>query len=325
VKIVINSSLLEIRTWPKPGNVHKTHNFPTTTYEDFLQVAYKSSSMWKSLLIATKKQKLPPSTLYVEFLDQAVKQMMRVQNGGNVLLGHYLLMIPLFISAVTCSYISSPESVFWDLCRNLINESSPRDTIVLYRALQIAQPGGMGSRKKYDIYQKNYQVDLINDQVNLAKIFDLSKTYDGISMELASNYSFIRELVLPKFKEYIDEYEQLDRLFPSYFFNNIIREDVVEMSEELNELLLRVFLFILSNRNDTLISRKTDLDHSKIISDSARNIIEKYHVLSKHEWMSLVKDFDNDLHKADGKLNPGTTADLLAASIFCFLIKTRLF
>ena len=49
VNIAVNSSLLEIRAWPKPGNVHKTRNFSQSTYEDFLTVAYQGKSTWGNM------------------------------------------------------------------------------------------------------------------------------------------------------------------------------------------------------------------------------------------------------------------------------------
>ena len=326
ILLAVNSSLFEIRTWPKPGNVHKTHNFSTTTYNDFLIAAYASESIWKNAVKASNTLNHNPSTLFVTTLLNAVRSMMQVQSGGNVLLGHYLLLIPLFLSSAHCMRNAiEDETAFWDYACEIIRESDAMDTVILYQALRAAQPGGMGTRAKYDIFSDDFRSELLNDNINLEKIFSLSKDYDGISKELNENYQFIREVVLPQLDLYFSDYIGLKHLFIQKMTSNIIRNEVIDFSEELNELLIRAFLFILSRRNDTLICRKTDKNRSEKVSEDASKISREYGFLTKGEWMDHVKDFDEELQKSDGALNPGTTADLLACSIFIYSIRKNLF
>jgi len=323
---VNNSSLLEIRTWPKPGNVHKTYNFSTTTYEDFLITAYSSIPIWKSVYKELFRKKHDPSTLYTTSLLKFVKNMMHVQSGGNVLLGHYLLLLPLFVSSAY--YLNNnilDESSFWKYTNKIFQESHATDTIILYQALRAAQPGGMGTRAKYDIFSKNYRSELLQDKITLEKIFNLSKEYDGISKELAENYKFTRKIVIPQLEQFFSEYQDLKSVFLQQISIQVIQNDIQDISEDLNELLIRTYLFILSRQNDTLITRKTTAKQSKLVSNTAAKIHEKYYSLPKTEWKNIVKEFDNELQKSNGKLNPGTTADLLACAIFVFIIKNRLF
>ncbi len=161
----INSSLLEIRTWPKPGNVHKTYNFSSTTYEDFLITVYSSEPLWKSVYEELIGKKSRPSTLFVTSLLKFVKNMMRVQSGGNVLLGHYLLLLPLFIASthVVTNNIQN-EIFFWKYTHNILQDSQPTDTMILYQALRIAQPGGMGTRAKYDSFFRKFPIRAVARQ-----------------------------------------------------------------------------------------------------------------------------------------------------------------
>jgi triphosphoribosyl-dephospho-CoA synthase len=324
--IATNSSLLEIRTWPKPGNVHKTHNFSTTTYSDFLKVGYASAYFWENMINEINRTEQPLSTLYVSQLFNATKMMMNIQSGGNVLLGHFMLILPVVISSAMCNQRKIRDlSKLWEYTQKILQNSTVNDTIILYQALRTAQPGGMGIREKYDIFSDNYKEQLENDNITLAKIFDMSQEYDGISKELITNYEFIRETVISKIEQYIMDYEDLSLIFPRQCTQTLIQRDVIEISQDLNELLIRVYLFILSEKADTLIRRKTSLSKSEQISKRAQDLLEKYNHKSKHEWTKKVHDFDVFLQNGNGKLNPGTTADLLACSLCIYMIKTNFF
>ncbi len=153
----------------------------------------------------------------------------------------------------------------------------------------------------------------------------MSKDYDGISKELAENYKFTREVVVPQLDRFFSEYKNLKKFFFQEVAHQEIQNDIPDISKDLNELLIRSYLFILSQRNDTLITRKSTASHSKLVSNTSASILEKYYSLPRDEWNSIVNEFDDELHKSDGKLNPGTTADLLTCAIFVYIIKNRIF
>ncbi len=322
VTIAVNSSLLEIRTWPKPGNVHKTHNFSQSTYQDFLTVAYLGTSTWTSMLKSLQDSSFTLNEQYISFLNLAVKRMMTVQSGGNVLLGHYLLNIPLFISAHECMRLKEySKSLFWSITHRILNESTPQDTIGLYNAIREAHPGGMGTRKLYDLYSPTINSELLQDNINLIRIFEISKDYDSISETLSSNYHLIRTQVIPIINLYLEDYPNLRHVFPEKMYDQVIQNDLQDISVELNELILRVYLYILAQNPDTLIIRKTSKSHTMQVSQHAEELLNVFSEYSRKEWIKLVLNFDETLQKAGGKLNPGTTADLLACSLFAYLIE----
>lgn len=318
-----NASLIEIRAWPKPGNVHRKHDFPNTTYSDFLNVALNLHDQWADFLIKLNEEFdkgiYDLSSNYTSFLLKSVKKMMELQSGGNVLLGHLMLITPLVISSVYCMKKGiENKKEFWNTVNKIIQNSSPQETVVLYEAIRSANPGGMGSIEKYDIYGKNTFDQLLNDDINLEKIFNLSKNYDSISYELATNYSFIRTEILPKMEKLIDEYH-LDRIFRK-LSRKLLKTDLVEVSVEFNELIVRIFLYILGCRPDTLIIRKNNSKIAEEISKKSRILFDNYYKEENSQWIADLEDFDDELHASEGKLNPGTSADLLAAAIFIKLL-----
>jgi triphosphoribosyl-dephospho-CoA synthase len=320
--IAVNASLLEIRTSPKPGNVHKTHNFSTTSYEDFLTVAYSSESFWNHVIAQIELDETNPSSIYVTNLLDIVEKMIKIQSGGNVLLGHYLLILPVFISAVHCfKNHNHDETYYWHYTQKIISNSDANHTVILYRALRTAQPGGMGTQDKYDLFSNDFEKELTDDKINLEQIFLLSKDYDSISKELVENYKFIREVVIPQFDRLIADYGTLKALFCNTVRSSLIRTEIENLSYDLNELILRMFLFILSKKYDTLISRKTSISRSKLVSTRAKHLWDKYNKKDRFKWMNQVEEFDQELQSLNGKLNPGTSADILACSIFIYALK----
>ncbi|MBD3350562.1 MAG: hypothetical protein GF364_03650 [Candidatus Lokiarchaeota archaeon] len=324
IKTTVNASLCEIRAWIKPGNVHRTRDFPKTKYDDFLKAANALANDWTDLFYKipySKHSLISPSTIYSDFLMSAVNHVNSVQKGGNVLLGHLLLMTPLFISAKYGLENRFPNrDAFWKYCGKIISDSSHSDTIRLFRAIRMANPGGMGKVDKYDIYDKKSLYQIKKDKVTLLKIFTLSEDRDLISKCLATNYEPIRKDYLVRMNKLIDEYpEEYDKMV-AILKRRYIRRDLIKISPKFNELIIRLFLYILSKQPDTLIIRKKGEEAAVKISTKAKELYDSYYTLENTVWFSELEKFDEQLHEEDGKLNPGTTADILATCIYLNLV-----
>ena len=85
-----------------------------------------------------------------------------------------------------------------------------------------------------------------------------------------------------------------------------------------NEACLLTFLTILSHVPDTLISRKYGDDEALKISLMTRDLLKMKDV---PDFIDRVAEFDDYLF--NNKYNPGTTADLTAASIFVSYLKSN--
>ena len=86
----------------------------------------------------------------------------------------------------------------------------------------------------------------------------------------------------------------------------------------LNDACLLTFLTILSQVPDTLISRKYGSDEALKISMMTRDLLN---LKDESDFMEKGKEFDDYLY--NNKYNPGTTADLTAASIFVSNLKSN--
>jgi triphosphoribosyl-dephospho-CoA synthase len=295
------ASLLEVSGWPKPGNVHRTKGFVDTRFEHFLAsiAAIQPNFQEFCRRIAEEYKNQDQNFKFIrlgKFFLQASKAMMKWQEGGNVLLGHILILAPL-AAAITISFKQRSLNMenFKENLKRVLEEATVEDTVDLYEAIKICNPGGLGKIDKYDITDKNSINELRNDNIALQKIFKLSESYDSISFEYANGFQIILDLGLPYFLEKFEE------------------------TQDINITTVDSFLKILAKIPDTLISRKLGEKEALIVSEKAARALNKGGI-STEEGLKSVKKMDLFMHKYQGKMNPGTTADLLAGVIFVALL-----
>lgn len=295
------ASLLEVSGWPKPGNVHRTKDFIDTRFEHFLAsiAAIQPNFQKFCQRIAEEYNDQGQNFKFIrlgKFFLQASKEMMKWQEGGNVLLGHILILAPL-AAAITISFKQRGLSMenFKKNLNQIIDEATVEDTIHLYKAIRICNPGGLGKIDKYDITDKNSINELRNDKITLKKIFKLSESYDSISFEFANGFQIILDLGLPYF---LKKYEE---------------------TQDINIATVDTFLKILAEVPDTLISRKLNEKEALIVSKKTAKILNKGGI-STEEGLKSANKLDLFMHNYQGKMNPGTTADLLAGVIFVALL-----
>ena len=295
------ASLLELSGWPKPGNVHRTYNFKNTRFEHFLAGISSIQPSFNDFClriydecndVENNLENVRLGKLYLS----AAERMMKYQKGGNVVLGHILILGPLSAAATIC--LKKEDYNFNNfkttLC-DIINAASIEDTVLLYKAINMCNPGSLGKILKYDLNDENALSEIQKDKITLKKIFELSKDYDLISSEYASGFQIILTEALP------------------YFFS------CYEMENDINKASVNTFLKILSEHPDSLISRKMGNHQAIEISNKAKEIIHSGGI-SSSKGLKLTEKLDLELQKENGKLNPGTTADLLAGVLFLALI-----
>lgn len=295
------ASLLEVAGWPKPGNVHRTQNFKNTRFEHFLAGIAAIQPNFNKFCEKINKFSFINKDDYKKielglFFKNAAEDMIKWQSGGNVILGHILILTPLVSAALICLKRKRYELMELQFILNQIIENSTAvDTLNLYHAMRISNPGGLGNIDKYDIYDDKSFDDIVKENVNLKKIFEFSKDYDLISSEYSSNFNIILNEGLP------------------YFF------DVFKHFKDINIAIVNTYLKLLSIHPDTLVIRKSGPESANYISKMALNILENGGI-STNKGFALTLALDKDLQDKMGKLNPGTTADLISGVIFCALL-----
>lgn len=172
--------------------------------------------------------------------------------------------------------------------KNTVKNTTTDDAIAVYDAIEIAMPNINPPKEGPDAQKNDAKQELREKNLTLYDVFKISSSWDSISYEWTKGFNISFE-----------GYYLLNKYYKQY--NNI------------NLATTKTFLNILSNYPDTLIARKKDENTSKMVSDKAKEVLNNFNE------ESLLK-FDKFLSNEGNKLNPGTTADLIASSLMIFLL-----
>ncbi len=284
------ASVLEVSGHPKPGNVHRTQNFPDMVFEDFLLSGIAIGETMEKAARKGFKYKNKPEKWDKIGLGKMILEAVRETDhwvANNTNLGIVMLLTPISVVAG----MSEDETVNWDVFRDkidqLIRSTTSEDAVNLYQAINIADAGGMGEQDDLDVANESSLQKLRDDNVNMFRVLEMSSAWDKLSYELTHKMPVTFELGYPVFQR-------------------------VKSEKGINEATVQTFLTILSRVPDTLISRKFTDAKAGEVSARAQAILEEGGILTR-KGTSIVGKFDQELIK--GGLNPGTTADFTASSI----------
>jgi triphosphoribosyl-dephospho-CoA synthase len=294
---------------PKPGNVNRRARFSDTDYRNFLASA---SMMSRGLhACATQgvklgKNEITPSEVGLgELIEMCVADSLNGLNQRNTILGSILLYVPLTVS-IAASLVNRPQFSVKDIknwLKTVIQNARVEDTIGLYRAFIRSTPGGhkiketpewSEAHRRYDFDNPNVISNIIEDNLSLFELFKMSSDVDEISREWANNFELV-----------------FDEVYP--FITSISHS-----LEDLEEAIVRSFIWLLSKRPDGLITKKA----GKARAEEVRILAE----LTMKNWseinglQDLIDKLDDALRQEENLLNPGTTADIVSTAVFCRLV-----
>ncbi len=209
----------------------------------------------------------------------------RSQVNVNTNLGIILLCAP-----VIQSYIDFNALDLRDCIKKTLSATSVKDTHDLCAAINISSPGGLGDSDMYDT--ASYP------NISIKQIMDYSKEYDRISYQYSHNFTDIFDFIIPKLEFLNQRYESLD----------------ISLS--------LLFIEILAKIPDSHISRKFG---DKIAKKTSNNAYDLLKILDReHDPDYLAKALNNlDYEYKKKGINPGTTADLLVASLMIYKISAN--
>ncbi len=293
------AALLEVSAYPKPGNVHRLRDFPDTKYEHFLAGSISLGSRIREL--AEKGQRIGNgkwSELGIgESILASVKDMMDWQSGGNVHLGIILLFSPL--AAAAGSVMKEGVVNLEDLRSTLdkvISEAPPLDSVNIYRAIDEAMSKeNLGAVDQLDVKDTSSLNRILEEGLTPRDIFKECQARDAICNEWVTGFNVTFTEGYPFLRKRLDE------------------------GASINEATVDTFLKILAEHPDSLIQRKSGKKAAITVSQKAREIIQAGGAATE-AGMKMLWSLDDELSSENGSLNPGTTADLTAASLFLLLL-----
>jgi len=283
--------LLEVSGYPKPGNVHRTADFPETRYEHFLASAVAVVPAFRRAAaqgIKVSDKEIAPEEIGLgSAIKDAVERMLESQSGGNTLLGAIIMLVPIAAAAgMTGDNVSLSE-----LRRNLktvVEASTPDDAIAVYDAIALVNPGGLNSSKKLDVRDPDSKRKILEEGITLLDTFKIASSYDSVAAEWTNNYPITFDIGYP------------------YLVNQL------KETGDINTSTVNTFLKILAEVPDTFISRKVGQTKAENISAEAAKVLEAGG-LATEKGKKLLMEFDAKLRDPKHNLSPGTTADITEA------------
>ena len=299
-RCVTLASLLEVSAYPKPGNVHRTRDHPETRFEHFLAGGVAMGEAMRSL--AAQGYKAEQETILWRdvglggYILRAVQDTLAWQKGGNVNLGIILLSAPISTAAGALNANDKLDiTELRDRTRHVIKTTTPADAVAVYKAIGMAMsPETLGRSDELDVLDEESEATIRNEGYNLYDVFSMGAERDIICREYVTGYSVTFDSGYPYLLNALEEYDT-------------------------NTAIVNTFLHILSENPDTLITRKAGEDKAKWVSNRASDILLNGGATTE-EGLELLDALDQELQEAEGTLNPGSAADLTAASIFLALL-----
>jgi triphosphoribosyl-dephospho-CoA synthase len=274
--------LLEVSA-PKPGNVSPRRHFADTRYEHFLGSA-------AAIGLPLSGAGARPLGATVLLAVEATSYWSR----SNTNLGIILLLAPLARAALLDGPAErlSREAVVdhGDLrsaLRDVLDATTVEDARNAYAAIRRAGPGGLGRAAAQDVADE--------PTITLLDTMRLAEHRDGIAREYATGFSTTFECGAPALVSARQEGLSWD------------------------DAIIETFLTLLAVAPDTHIVRRAGMATASHVSRQARAVLAAGSVRSVAGRRAITA-LDAGLRASGNAANPGTTADLTAASIFVVLL-----
>jgi triphosphoribosyl-dephospho-CoA synthase len=286
--------LFELSSSPKPGNVDRCHDFSDIRFHHFLTSAVSAYPVFRKAASSEGS----PGSLILEGVAAWGDWNLR----SNTHFGSLVLLIPLVLAAGRMagheqgqetkqdeSQENGPDDRVDDgleeeLAR-VLRSTTVQDAIDFYRAFDLA-----GARvvhvDDFSLKDPDWERKLIEGNQSLLELMRLSLGHDIVAREWATDFERSFQLA-GRLREMVSIYG-------------------------LNDGVVRTFLEALAEVPDSLISAKFGKERAVEVSRMAIDAL-------LDSTLNKAREMDCELNNRD--MNPGSTADLIAASLFISLLR----
>ena len=201
----------------------------------------------------------------------------------NTNLGMILLLAPLARAAARLEAGGDLRAALGRVLADL----TVQDARLAYEAIRAASPAGMGEVDRHDVGEDDVTV-------TLREAMDAARERDSIAREYVTDFEIAFTLGAGTLRRCWQD------------------------GAAFSDAVVTAFLTILAEVPDTLIARKNSADVAEGVSRRAAQVLAVGGSLSdqgRARLAELARELGDEAHA----LNPGTTADLVAASLFVFL------
>ncbi|HEC74617.1 MAG TPA: triphosphoribosyl-dephospho-CoA synthase [Methylophaga aminisulfidivorans] len=205
----------------------------------------------------------------------------------NTNLGIVLLFAPLCQAAQSCTDMNFFPSKLGRILQIL----TVQDAILCYEAIRLAEAGGLGESKEQDISAI--------PTVTLLGAMDMAKSRDLIAQQYVSNFNILWDLTLPALTKARNSGESVE--WAAAF----------------------AYLKLLSKALDTLIVRKQSIALATTVKERALDFVNQMEQTGHYKsYSTSLNSWDKELKQE--AVNPGTSADIIAATLLMYRFEQQL-
>jgi triphosphoribosyl-dephospho-CoA synthase len=206
----------------------------------------------------------------------------RVSVPTNTNLGMALLFAP-----IAAAWRSGRRGPLRQRLREVLDALTMEDARWAYRAIRLAAPGGLGRSAEADVGRR--------PTVTLRDAMALASRRDSIAAEYTRHFTLTFTVALPA----------------------LVR--ALSGGLGLLDAIAHAHLELLARVPDTLIARKQGAAAAVAVSARAR-AVSRLGGMRTSRGRQAARRLDRDLRRDGNRLNPGTSADLIGASLFVWLL-----
>ncbi len=201
----------------------------------------------------------------------------------NTNLGMALLIVPLAQAVKRSAQVT--RSSIQESILHVLNDLDEEDTRNIYAAIRNTKPGGLGKVDQDDIEQ--------DPPANIVQAMRQVADFDAVARQYTNGFTDLFSQLLPAL------------------------DAELQRSSDPLQAILHLQLYWLATEPDGLIHRKCGADQAADVQRFAQSVLA---IRGTPAFTQGLNSFDAYLRSDGNRLNPGTTADLIAATLFLRLV-----
>ena len=200
------------------------------------------------------------------------------------------LGIALLLAPIAAAWSSRGRGSLRQRLLRVLGRLTRADAVFAYRAITLARPGGLGRVAEADVGRR--------PSLTLREAMALAARRDAIAAEYAGDFHLTFDVALPALGK--------------------------ALGRGLGPLaaIAHAHLDVLARVPDTLIARKAGAEAAAAVSRRAREAMRRGGMLTRGGRAAAGR-LDTALRRDANRLNPGASADLIAAALFVWLLPPR--
>ena len=273
--------ILEPLTLVKPGNVSRLVDLPDMGLRHFTISALAFPLVLKDCIVDSMEERYRIGYRILQLVRYATQI-----HGVNTCLGTAILHVPLAYALPRAQDVEH----MCELATEIVREhTSVEDTVYFYDAVRLVMPSYVAEKNPLphlpDVRDPDYREKIIKMNLTLYRLLEECSKIDLVCRQLVSSYCTVLEA---------------KRLLEHYL--NELRDPDLAIAA--------TYLHVLAEYGDTMVAREHGEKIHEMVRTGARETLNR---LLQDRSVKPLLELDQEFRKY--RINPGTTADIIACTI----------